>query len=116
MREDQEVLRDILEAIERIERHSGKGKLAFERDELIQTWMIHHLQIIGEAASQLGKTIKAANPHIDWIPIVAMRKVLVHRYFGVDLDEVWIAVERDLPVLKRQIEALLRDLGEPGKV
>jgi uncharacterized protein with HEPN domain len=46
-------VQDILEAIERIERHAGKGRAAFDNDELIQVWMVRHLQIIGEAASRL---------------------------------------------------------------
>jgi uncharacterized protein with HEPN domain len=49
MRSDTERLRDILEAIDRIEKYSVCGREAFERDDLIQNWMVHHLQIIGEA-------------------------------------------------------------------
>jgi len=41
-----------------------------------------------------------------------MRNILVHDYFGIDLDEVWTAVERDLPALKRAALFLLTDLGE----
>ncbi len=47
MRDDRERLADILEAIERIGKYAGRGRAAFERDELIQTWILHHLQIIG---------------------------------------------------------------------
>ena len=49
MRDDRERLKDIQEAIERIERYTSKGRKAFERDELIQGWVVHHLQLIGEA-------------------------------------------------------------------
>jgi uncharacterized protein with HEPN domain len=37
MRDDAERILDMLEAIERIERYSAKGREAFERDELTQT-------------------------------------------------------------------------------
>ena len=50
MRDDRERLLDILEAIERIERYAARGREAFENDELLQTWVVHHVQIIGEAA------------------------------------------------------------------
>jgi uncharacterized protein with HEPN domain len=43
-----------------------------------------------------------------------MRNILVHDYFGVDIEEVWAAVVRDLPDLKRKIEAILRELGGLG--
>jgi uncharacterized protein with HEPN domain len=40
-----------------------------------------------------------------------MRHILVHDYFGIDLDEVWSAAERDLPVLRKQVEAILEAEG-----
>jgi uncharacterized protein with HEPN domain len=39
-----------------------------------------------------------------------MRNVLVQDYFGVDLEEVWRVVERDLPDLKRKLNTLVREL------
>ena len=50
MRDDRDRLQDILDAIKKIERHSKRGRRVFEEDELVHTWMIHHIQIIGEAA------------------------------------------------------------------
>ena len=50
MKRDADRLADILEAINKIEKYSAVGRGAFDSDELIQTWMIHHLQVIGEAA------------------------------------------------------------------
>lgn len=107
MRDPQERLRDILDAITRIERYTARGRDAFDQDELIQVWIVHHLQIIGEAAAQLGRKFHDAHPTVPWPQIVAMRNILVHEYFGVDLREVWNAVERDLPEFKRAIEGLL---------
>jgi len=54
MRDARERLKDMLEAIERIERYAVKGRDAFEREELIQNWFVHHLLIIGEAAARLA--------------------------------------------------------------
>ena len=42
-----------------------------------------------------------------------MRNVLVHEYFGIDLDEVWATVVRDLPDLKAKMQRLLPSLGSP---
>jgi uncharacterized protein with HEPN domain len=33
--------------------------------------------------------------------------VLVHEYFGIDLDIVWRVVAVELPALKNKIEAIL---------
>ena len=64
MRDPQERLRDILDAITRIERYAARGRDAFDQDELIQVWIVHHLQIIGEAAAQLGRKFHDAHPAV----------------------------------------------------
>jgi len=110
MREPKERLRDILDAIANIERYAARGQEAFEQEELIRTWVLYHIQLIGEAAARLGKAFHESHPEIPWAQTVAMRNLLIHEYFGVDLQEVWRTVERDLPVLKHQIEALLQGL------
>lgn len=58
MKSDRERLLDILEAIERIERHTTCTRDAFDRDELLQTWVVHHIQIIGEASRKLSDTFR----------------------------------------------------------
>jgi len=110
VRDPQERLRHILEAIAQIERYTGRGKPAFERDELIQSWVVHRLQIIGEASRALPPQVRDLAPEIPWAEIIGMRHVLVHDYFGVDTEVVWGVVERDLPDLKRKIQRLLAAL------
>jgi uncharacterized protein with HEPN domain len=111
MKDDAERLRDILEAIRQVEKYAARGRAAFETDELVQVWLTHHLQIIGEAARRLSDDLRRRYPDVPWPQIIAMRNILVHDYFAVDLEEVWSAVERDVPPLKRKIEAILQDLG-----
>ena len=88
MRDDRERLRDILEAIERIEKYAAMGRQRFEQDELIQIWIVHHLQLIGEAARALSADFRDSQPRVPWSQIVGMRNILVHNYFGVDADIV----------------------------
>jgi uncharacterized protein with HEPN domain len=109
MRDVTERLLDIMEAIERIEKYAAEGRQSFEQNELIQTWIVHHLGIIGEAASKLGHSFHEAYPAIPWAQIIAMRNILVHEYFGMDLEAVWRAVERDLPELKAKLDAILKE-------
>lgn len=103
---------DIAEAIERIERYASKGREAFEDDELIQNWIIHHLQVIGEAARAISDELKDGHDEMPWQQIVGMRHILVHRYFEVDTDLIWSVVEDDVPVLKQQIELILKEPEE----
>jgi len=72
--------------------------------------MVHHLQILGEAAAKLGREFHEQHPSIPWPQVVAMRNVLVHDYFGVDLEEIWRMVGRDLPKLKNRCKRLVDGL------
>lgn len=110
MRNERERLLDILEAIERIEKYAEEGKDAFEADELIQTWIVHHIAIIGEACRSLPNEFQAEYTNIPWADIIGMRNILVHHYFGIDTDAVWSVVERDLPELKLNVETILKGL------
>jgi uncharacterized protein with HEPN domain len=108
VRSDRERLQDILEAIAQIERYATQGQAIFQQEELIQVWIVHHLQIIGEASSALSETFTNQYSEVAWAEIVAFRNILVHEYFRVNLEIAWRIVERDLPDLKSQVEAILQ--------
>ena len=112
MRDDRERLLDVQEAIDRIEEHTASDRALFDQDRLVQTWVIHHLQIIGEAVRSLSEEIKSAHAEVNWSKIIGMRNILVHHYFGIDKDVVWAVVESDLPKLKQSVEHMLHELGE----
>ena len=110
MRRDIERIEDILEAIERIERYGKKGRGTFDSDELIQTWIIHHIQIIGEATSRFSQKFCDSYPDIPWSEIIGMRNILVHDYFGIDIEEIWSTVEKDIPYLKDKMNMIYREI------
>lgn len=101
----------ILQAMARIERHvAGVDRRGFIASELIQDAVVRNLEIIGEAANNIQRVdpvFTAAHPEVPWSVMYAMRNRLTHGYDTVDLDVVWVVVERDLPVLKLQIATLL---------
>lgn len=80
MRDPRERLRDMLEAIEHIERYASRGRDAFERDELIQNWIVRHLQIIAEAARATPQEVRERAANVPWPKITGMRHILMHEY------------------------------------
>ncbi len=86
----------------------------FREDELLQNAIMHVLQIIGEAASRVSPDLKRSHPEIPWQAIVGMRHRLVHDYLRVDLDRVWEAVSKDVPMLIPLIQPLVPP-DEPGE-
>ena len=109
MRDDLERLRHILDAITKIEKYAIRGKESFDRDELIQNWILNHLQIIGEACNHLSNHFIQQHPELPWRWIIGMRNILVHHYFEIDLELVWSTLQNDLPTLKRNIETIIND-------
>jgi uncharacterized protein with HEPN domain len=108
MRSDRERLLDIVEAIEKIEKHKPDSSLTFTDDEMLQIWSVHYLQIIGEAASRISLDLQKQYPEVPWGQIIGMRHILVHGYFDIDLEIVWTAVDISLPALKFQFQQILQ--------
>ncbi len=106
MRDDLQRCRDILMAIEKIQ--SKTTEIADgQADELLIVWVIHHLQIIGEAASKISLEFRAQHTDIPWHKIIGTRHILVHGYFQIDTTLVWETITRDLPSLKSQMVSIL---------
>jgi uncharacterized protein with HEPN domain len=108
VRPDEDRLRDILDAIAAIQRRVPTlDRSAFDADELLRVWCLHHLTVIGEATARLSEELRSRHPEVPWREIVGMRNAIVHGYFTVDWDEVWVVVERDLERLRRGIESVV---------
>lgn len=107
MRETSERLRDIQKAITKIMKYASQGREAFDQDELIQTWVIHHMEIIGEASRAIPQDFRNQHPEIEWKEISGMRNALIHGYFEINTNRVWDTITYDLPRLKASIDALL---------
>jgi uncharacterized protein with HEPN domain len=101
-------LRHMRLCIERIQHYTQEGRDAFFADTRTQDAVIRNLEVIGQAARDLGvDRLAAEEPSMPWQSIAALRNVLAHQYLGVDLRLAWNIVERELPGLARAVAALL---------
>ncbi len=69
--------------------------------------LVSCVEIIGEAAAQIGPITRSQSPSIPWQDIVGMRNRLIHAYFDIDLDRVWDTITEDLPPLVSELEKLI---------
>jgi uncharacterized protein with HEPN domain len=106
-----------IDAIDAILSYTVGGSEAFFSDGKTQDAVIRNIEIIGQAVKGISDGTRALEPDVPWRQIAGMRDKLIHEYFGVDLALVWDVVERELPVLRPQLEALserLADNASPG--
>lgn len=109
--DDSIYLRHILDAISRIGEYvQGVDEKAFYRRHLVQDGVIRQLEIIGEATKRLSSALRAAYPNIPWQDMAGMRDKLIHDYFGVDLEAVWLTARDDIPVLQAAVARILDEL------
>jgi uncharacterized protein with HEPN domain len=104
VKDDSVYLHHILDCIHRIEENTAVGRDAFLVSHTLQDAVLRNLQTMAESTQRLSQGEKDARPDVDWRAIAGFRNVLVHNYLGIDLDQVWAVVQRDVPVLKSVVE------------
>ncbi|MGK7895360.1 MAG: DUF86 domain-containing protein [Xenococcus sp. (in: cyanobacteria)] len=109
MKEDRVYLAYILQCIKKIEEYSQGDKKEFVNNSLVQDAILRRLQTLAESTQRLSDGLKKKMPTIEWRSISGFRNILVHDYLGgIDLDITWEVIDKSLPELKKEIEAILK--------
>jgi uncharacterized protein with HEPN domain len=106
-------LEDLLNAIERIERYTAN--LTFEEfrdNEMAADAVVRNFEIIGEAAKNVPDRIMRKYPFVEWKEAIGFRNVLIHDYFGIDLEAVWDTIKNNIPSLKTNVLQVLESEGQ----
>lgn len=103
-------LEDIIEAIRRI--HAYVVDCApdqFRADRKTQDAVVRNLEVIGEAVKNIPQHVRNRHPGVPWQRIAGLRDILVHQYFGIDLDIVSDIVRTKLPALEAEVSRALAE-------
>jgi len=104
-------LRDILDAIEKIEEFVDDMSFEeFIKDDKTVSAVIRKLEIIGEATKYLPAELRRKYPDLPWSSMAKLRDRLIHGYFVVDHEIVWNVIKKELPLLKPKLEKILKEL------
>jgi uncharacterized protein with HEPN domain len=111
MKRDRAYLKHIIEAISNIEKFiEGLTKEGFFENVEKQYAVLRGLGIIGEATKNLSRELRAKYREIPWKDIAGMRDKLIHEYFGVNLELVWVTIKNKLPEFKKQVLKILKEI------
>ncbi|MFH0918829.1 MAG: DUF86 domain-containing protein [Fibrobacterota bacterium] len=106
-----ELLEDIIEAISRIQEYlESMNYRKFAKETKTQDAVVRNLEIIGEAVKKIPSDFKAAHNEIPWKKMAGLRDVLIHDYFGVNLEVVWAVATENLPPLLDPLRHALKRL------
>jgi uncharacterized protein with HEPN domain len=100
-------LKHVRDALLAVLEYTSQGRAGFLGSKLVQDAVLRNLEVIGEAVKGLDDATKARAPDVPWRRIAGMRDVLIHHYFGVDLESVWQVVETEVPRLIAATERLI---------
>ncbi|GAV22218.1 DUF86 domain-containing protein [Carboxydothermus pertinax] len=75
----------------------------FIKDNKTIDAVVRNLEIIGEAANKIPNEITKHFPEIPWNAMRGIRNILIHEYFGINLEIIWETIQRDIPDLIKKI-------------
>jgi uncharacterized protein with HEPN domain len=111
MRDHRLYIKDIIEAMESIERFIERMDFEeFVRDDKTSSAVMRKLEIIGEATKAIPNQIKSNYPQVPWKAMAGMRDKLIHFYFGVDYTLLWETVTHRIPQVKPLINQIAKNL------
>ncbi|MCK4664707.1 MAG: DUF86 domain-containing protein [Bacteroidales bacterium] len=101
-------IKHILDAISEIELYVSEVDFdSFINDSKTRFASIKQIEIIGEAANHISEESKNKFSEIEWVKITGLRHILVHEYFGVDINIIWGIIIMDIPKLKIAVKKVL---------
>ncbi|MBN3036601.1 MAG: DUF86 domain-containing protein [Bacteroidales bacterium] len=105
------LLEDMLEAIGNIELFIRDMSYDdYQSDRKTRAAVERYLEVLGEAANKFTESFYNDHPHIGWHRIISLRNRIIHSYFDVSSAIVWNIITQFIPVLKSDLQSILKKL------
>jgi uncharacterized protein with HEPN domain len=108
---DRVLLLHMRECLARIDEYTQSKPEVFKNSRLVQDAVVRNLQTLTESSQRLSDDIKATEADTPWRELAGFRNVIVHGYLGIDLEAVWLVIERDLPPLSAALQRMTARLA-----
>ena len=92
-----------------IEFVAGRDRADLDTDKMLRFALVRAVEVFGEAAAKMSEPQRHAASDLPWSRIVGMRNRLIHAYFSIDHDILWVTATREVPGLLPKLRALLED-------
>jgi uncharacterized protein with HEPN domain len=105
-------LKHILDCITKVERFMTYRKKKTIDQELVESAIVRELQTMSESTQKISKSLKLTAADVPWHSLSGFRNVLVHDYLGIDMDEIYQTIKKDLPKLKKRATKMVEFLTQ----
>lgn len=83
----------------------GVTHAKFIKDPMVQSAVERKLGVIGEAAANFTEAARTQYPDVQWNAIVGLRQYMIHVYWQIDPETVWVTAQKDAADLARALRA-----------
>ncbi len=98
-------LKILLVQLKKIESYvAGLSYKDFCKNDMAVDAVIRNFEVIGEAAGNIPQKIQEEHREVEWREAIGFRNVLIHNYFGIDVEAVWDTIQNNIPAFKEHME------------
>lgn len=97
---------------EAVEMVRGRSRADLDTDRMLNLALVRLTEVVGEASRRVPEDFRRRHTQVPWRDIADLRNRLIHGYETVDFDTLWSVVQKDLPLLIDQLEAIVAEEGQ----
>jgi len=103
-------LSNVIDSIDLIKQYVHGRKISdLKNSTILRDAVCKRIEEIGENMKKVSAKTKKIYPEVDWVAFIETRNFLTHVYQMVNIHKLWEILKKDLPILERQIKAIIEE-------